>query len=41
MPKFAANLTMLFNEVDFMDRFRAANDAGFNGVKYLFIRTTM
>jgi len=36
MPKFAANLTMLFNEVDFMDRFDAAAKAGFKGVEYLF-----
>src|ERR1700734_3370467 len=36
MPKFCANLTMLFNEVDFLDRFRAAGDAGFKGVEYLF-----
>jgi len=36
MPKFAANLTMLFNEVDFLDRFKAAADAGFKGVEYLF-----
>ncbi len=36
MPKFAANLTMLFNEVDFLDRFAAARDAGFKGVEYLF-----
>jgi len=36
MPKFAANLTMMFNEVDFMDRFKAASDAGFKGVEYLF-----
>lgn len=36
MPKFCANLTMLFNEVPFMDRFRAAAQAGFNGVEYLF-----
>jgi hydroxypyruvate isomerase len=36
MPKFAANLTMLFNEVDFMGRFKAASDAGFKGVEYLF-----
>ena len=36
MPKFAANLTMLYNEVDFLDRFRAAADAGFQGVEYLF-----
>lgn len=36
MPKFAANLTMLFNEVDFLDRFEAAAKAGFHGVEYLF-----
>ena len=36
MPKFCANLTMLFNEVDFMDRFEAAAKAGFTGVEYLF-----
>lgn len=36
MPRFAANLTMLFNEVDFLDRFGAAARAGFEGVEYLF-----
>ena len=36
MPKLAANLTMLFNEVDFLDRFEAAARAGFTGVEYLF-----
>ncbi|HLX01756.1 MAG TPA: hydroxypyruvate isomerase [Trinickia sp.] len=36
MPKFAANLTMLFNEVPFLDRFKAAADAGFNAVEFLF-----
>ncbi|WP_148252447.1 hydroxypyruvate isomerase [Aidingimonas lacisalsi] len=36
MPKFAANLSMLFTEMDFLDRFQAAADAGFNGVEYLF-----
>ena len=36
MPKFAANLTMMFNEVDFLDRFAAAGAAGFTGVEYLF-----
>jgi len=36
MPKFNANLTMLFNEVDFLDRFDAAANAGFKGVEYLF-----
>jgi hydroxypyruvate isomerase len=36
VPKFAANLTMLFNEVPFLDRFEAASKAGFTGVEYLF-----
>jgi hydroxypyruvate isomerase len=36
MPKFAANLTMLFNEFAFVDRFAAAASAGFKGVEYLF-----
>ena len=36
MPKFAANLTMLFNEVPFLDRFAAAADAGFQRVEFLF-----
>lgn len=36
MSKFAANLSMLFTEVDFIDRFKAAADAGFKGVEYLF-----
>ncbi|MFV0282878.1 MAG: hydroxypyruvate isomerase [Castellaniella sp.] len=36
MPKFAANLTMLFTEIDFLDRFQAAAKAGFQGVEYLF-----
>ena len=36
MPKFAANLTMMFNEVGFLDRFAAAAAAGFAGVEYLF-----
>jgi hydroxypyruvate isomerase len=36
MPRFAANLTMLFNEVGFLDRFGAAARAGFAGVEYLF-----
>ncbi len=35
MPKFAANLTMLWNEVDFLERFALAA-AGFAGVEYLF-----
>jgi hydroxypyruvate isomerase len=36
MPRFAANLTMLFNELDFAARFEAAAKAGFHGVEYLF-----
>jgi hydroxypyruvate isomerase len=36
MPKFCANLTMLYNEVDFLDRFAAAAGSGFKGVEYLF-----
>lgn len=36
MPRFAANLTMLFNELPFLDRFGAARAAGFRGVEYLF-----
>jgi hydroxypyruvate isomerase len=36
MPRFAANLTMLFNEVPFLDRFEAAARAGFTAVEFLF-----
>ena len=36
MPKFAANLTMMFNEVPFPQRFAAAADAGFTAVEFLF-----
>jgi hydroxypyruvate isomerase len=36
MPKFAANLTMLFGDVPFPDRFARAAKAGFTGVEYLF-----
>jgi len=36
MVKLAANLTMLWNELDFLDRFAAAAKAGFSGVEYLF-----
>ena len=36
MPVFAANLTMLFTEVPFMDRFARASAAGFRFVEYLF-----
>jgi hydroxypyruvate isomerase len=36
MIRLAANLTMLFNELDFLDRFGAAAKAGFRGVEFLF-----
>lgn len=36
MPKFAANLTMLFTEQPFLDRFAAAAQAGFKYVEYMF-----
>lgn len=36
MPKFAANLSFLFNEVPFPERFARAAAAGFTGVEYLF-----
>lgn len=36
MPKFAANLTMLFNEQPFLERFASAATAGFRGVEFLF-----
>ena len=36
MTKLAANLTMLFNEVPFMERFKQASNAGFKGVEFLF-----
>lgn len=36
MPEFAANLSMLFNEYDFLDRFAAARQCGFRYVEYLF-----
>ena len=36
MPQFAANLTMLFNEVPFMDRFEKAANSGFQAVEFLF-----
>ncbi|MBP9662072.1 MAG: TIM barrel protein, partial [Aeromonas sp.] len=36
MSKFAANLTMLFTELPFLERFAAARDAGFEAVEFLF-----
>jgi hydroxypyruvate isomerase len=36
MPRFAANLSMMFTELSFVERFGAAANAGFSGVEYLF-----
>ena len=36
MPKLAANLSLMFPELDFLDRFAAAANAGFKGVEMLF-----
>ena len=36
MPRFAANLSMLYNEHAFLDRFAAAAKDGFQAVEYLF-----
>ena len=36
MPRFAANLSMLYPELDFLDRFEAAASDGFKAVEYLF-----
>ncbi len=36
MPKFSANLTFLFKEFPFLERFQAAAEAGFEGVEILF-----
>ncbi len=36
MPKFAANLTMLYNELPFLDRFEAAAKDGFAGIEFQF-----
>jgi 2-dehydrotetronate isomerase len=36
MPRFAANLSMLYPELDFLDRFEAAARDGFEAVEYLF-----
>src|SRR3954466_11850849 len=37
MPRFAANLTMLWPELEMVDRFRAAAEAGFRRVEILFV----
>ena len=36
MPRFAANLSMLFTEVPFLERFERAANAGFEAVEFLF-----
>lgn len=36
MPRFAANLTMLFTELPFLERFERAAKAGFGSVEFLF-----
>ncbi|WBU41149.1 MULTISPECIES: hydroxypyruvate isomerase [Marinobacter] len=36
MPRFVANLSMLFTEVPFLERFSRARAAGFTAVEYLF-----
>ena len=36
MPRFAANLTFLFTELPFMERFAAAGKAGFEAVEFMF-----
>src|SRR5438477_11845419 len=36
MPRFAANLSMMFQEIGFLDRFDAAAQAGFKAVEFLF-----
>lgn len=36
MPRFAANLSMMFNELPFLERFEAAAKAGFRAVEFLF-----
>ena len=36
MPKFAANLSMMYTELPFLDRFEAAAKDGFKAVEYLF-----
>ena len=36
MPRFAANLSMMFTEWTFLDRFKAAAESGFGAVEFLF-----
>lgn len=36
MPRFCANLSLMYSELPFLDRFGAARTAGFDGVEVLF-----
>ncbi len=36
MPKFTANLSLLFTELDLIDRFKAAKDSGFDAIEIQF-----
>ena len=36
MPRYAANLTMLYTEVPFLDRYALAAEDGFEAVEFLF-----
>ena len=36
MPRFAANLSMMFTEIPFLDRFARARENGFEAVEFLF-----
>ena len=36
MPRFAANVSMLFTEAPFLERFQLAREAGFAAVEFLF-----
>ena len=35
MPRFAANLSLLFTELPFLERFKAAAEAGFSAVEFM------
>jgi hydroxypyruvate isomerase len=35
MPKFSANLSFLFKELDFLSRFSAASEAGFSAIEFM------
>ena len=36
MLKFSANLSLMFTELEFLERFTAAKKAGYNGVEFFF-----